>query len=116
MNVNETQNVLDNWDTFISGNFLKAVNVPNENEPFICVNIEVFTDVRDNTTRPRLSLENKGTKYDFDLNKTNSSFLKEKGVVSPRALIGKKIFFRKVRVHDPTKNMEVDGLRIDRVE
>ena len=107
---------LDAWDDFISGAFLKAVNVDSEKDAFVCTNAEIFKDMRDNSERPRLSLERNGQQYEFDLNKTNSVKAKELGATSTRKLIGKKIYFKKVLVRNPQTNQEVDGLRIHKIE
>jgi hypothetical protein len=114
-----TTQELDSWDDFIGSNFLKATDVTSENVPFICVNIEIIKekDMKGNESiRPRLMLECNKQVYEFDLNKTNSTKIKDSGIEKPRDLLGKKIFFRKVLVRNPANNKEVDGLRIWKVE
>lgn len=107
---------LDEWNDFISGTFIKATDVSNENEPFICTKAEPFLDNRDGIIRLRTTLEGKGQEYLFDLNKTNAIFLKNSGINKPREVVGKKIYFKKVLVFNPELKKEVDGLRISKVE
>lgn len=112
--VNEQDKSLTSWDEFVSGNFLKAINVNSENDAFIVVSLETATI--DDRKMLRLNLERNGQNYDFDVNKTNAARLKELGIQSPKELQGKKLFFRKALVRNPTTNKEVEGLRIYRVE
>lgn len=105
---------LDSWDSFISGSFLKAINVTNEEQPFVVTNVTI--EETEGGIKPRLQLENKETKFDFDLNKTNSLKISELGIKSPKDLIGKKIYFKKVLVRNPSTNKEVDGLRVHKVD
>lgn len=113
---NENDTRLDSWDSFISGNFLKANNVIDENESFNITEISEGTDPEGKDMRVRLSLERLGNTYDFDLNKTNAVKLKELGADTPKSLIGKKIYFRKVLVRNPRTNQEVESLRIHKLE
>jgi len=106
---------LDSWDKYTGGLFLKAADVKSEENAYVVVAVrEVKED--DDTDRLRLSLERNESKNDFDVNKTNAGKLKELGIENPKALIGKKIYFRKVLVRNPKTNQEVDGLRISKVE
>ena len=110
----EKNDKLDSWDNFISDNFLKAIEVKSEEDEFVCTSINIFTD-ENNSQRPRLELERNKTKWIFDLNKTNAKKVSELGVQTPRQLIGKTIYFRKVLVRNPQTNQEVDGLRISKI-
>jgi len=107
---------LDSWNDFISGAFLKAVNVNSTNDAFACINVEIFVDPRDNSERPRLTLEWKDQQFEFDLNKTNAVKAKELGVERPKDLVGKSLYFKKVLVRNPRTNQEVEGLRICKIE
>jgi len=107
---------LDNWDDFTSGAFLKAINVNSEADAFTIKEVDEFEDLRDNTTKPRLTLVKGDKEFIFDLNKTNAARLKELGIASPNALKGKKLYFKKALVRDPKKNIEVEGLRIAKIE
>ena len=111
---NETENGLGSWDTYVSGNFLKVINVQNEGEAFVCVAI---TEVeQDGIKKPRLTIERNGSEWDFDLNKTNAQKCSELGIKKPRDLIGKKVYFRRALARNPTTNKEVETLRISKIE
>lgn len=96
---------------YASGTFLKAVNVSSEKEAFTVTDAE---EVKSNDGREvlRLSLENNGLEYEFDLNKTNIKFLVGKGFIEPLTLVSKKLYFKKALVRNPKTQMEVEGLRI----
>ena len=111
----EVQDSLDSWDSYLSGNFLKAINVSSEADAYVVTGITEVEDP-DGIKRPRLHLERNNTQFDFDLNKTNAAKVKELGITSPKSVVGKKIFFRKVLVRNPKTNQEVDGLRVSKVE
>jgi hypothetical protein len=64
----------------------------------------------------RATVERNGIEYDFDLNKTNIKFLVALTYVEPLTLVGKKIYFKKALVRNPKTNVEVEGLRICKVE
>jgi len=101
---------LESWDEFISGDFLKASDVDSEKDAFACVSVETID--RDGKLQIRLNLQRNERDYAFDLNKTNAKKLKELEVKAPKEAIGKKIYFKKVLVRNPKTNVEVDGLRI----
>lgn len=107
---------LDSWDNYTSGSFLKAAHVSSDKDAFVVIGVDEAIDQTTKASRVRLNLERNGQEYDFDLNKTNGSKLRSLGVPSPNALVGKKIYFIKALVRDPKKNVEVEGLRISKVE
>lgn len=109
---------LDSWESFTSGSFLKTGNVDSDKEAFVCINIELIKDARSGqeVMKPRLTLEHNGIEYLFDLNMTNSNFLKMNGMSTPKAVIGSVLYFKKALVRDPKKGIEVESLRISRVE
>lgn len=102
----------DSWDGFL-GEFLKPVNVKNEEDAFVVLNVEVAEE--GDSPRPRLILEKDNIEYKFDLNKTNMNFLINAGIKSPKSLIGSKINFKKALVRNPKTNLEQEGLRICKV-
>jgi len=108
------ENELDNWNDFISGNFLKAIDVNSQEDAYVCVDIEQVD--RDGVAQIRLHLERNEKEADFDLNKTNAKKLKDLGLASPKAVIGKKIYFKKALVRNPKTNAEVESLRIWKVD
>ena len=113
---NETkQKELESWDSFIGDSFLKADNVENDKQQFVITSVENYYDERDESNKVRLNLESNENKFLMDLNKTNASFLKGKGIVMPKDLMEKVITFKKVLVRNPQTNKEVDGLRINSV-
>ena len=61
---------LDDWGKFTGSNFLKVTDVANENDVFVCIGAEEYTDDKGNV-KPRLTLSKAGKDYDFDLNVTN---------------------------------------------
>lgn len=103
---------LDSWDKFTS-NFIKASDVSNESEAYVCISVEQ-TD--DDQPKVRLTLERGEREFIFDLNKTNINNLKDLKVESPKKLIGKKIYFKKVLARNPNTNKEVDSLRIYKID
>ena len=105
---------LDSWDGFISGNFLKAVDVDSQEDAYACVGVELVD--RDGVGQVRLNLQRNEKDADFDLNKTNAKKLKELGIETPKNVIGKKIYFKKVLVRNPQTNAEVEGLRILKID
>jgi hypothetical protein len=108
----ENENV-KGWGAYIGGNFLKAENVKDENQVFICTKIE---DVEsDGRSRIRLTLESDGVEWDFDLNVTNAKKLKEV-YDHPLKAIGCQIFFKKVLVTNPQTKKEVESLRIHNIK
>ncbi len=110
------QGDLDSWDEYVSGNFLKAAAVGSEDDAYVVVDEEIVSDIDGQGKRIRLKLERNESKFDFDLNKTNAAKLKDLGLETPKAAIGKKIYFRKVIVRNPRTNIEVDSLRISKIE
>lgn len=84
---------LDSWEGFLGSNWLKPNDITEKDE-FVCLNVEL----EDENKRPRLTLERKGTgeNYLFDLNVTNSNFLRDTGIKNPRGMIGKLLTFTTV--------------------
>ncbi len=109
----ENNTMLDSWDAF-SGNYLKADEVNSEEDAYVCTKVEVSGEGVDIV--PVLTLERNELPKLFTLNKTNIKFLKEKEMTIPKELVGHKLYFRKVKVNNPTTGEEVDGLRISKVE
>ena len=110
----ENDNQLDSWDNFVSGNFLKAADVNSSEDAYVCIDIQVAQ--REDKENLRLTLERNEKESEFDLNKTNAKKLKELGINSPKEVIGKKIYFKKVLVRNPKTNLEVESLRISKIE
>jgi len=101
---------LDSWNDFTGKSWLKAEEVENEDQGFVCVDIKIDEDDK----RPILELENDKGKSFFSLNVTNSNKAKE-FVTTPKDLIGKKLYFRKAYVTSPSTKKEVETLRIKNI-
>lgn len=111
----EQTNNLDNWDNFCGSNFLKAMHIDDLSKGVVVEDIAVYED-DENSAKPRLSVSKGENKFLFDLNVTNSNFCKNNGITSPKQLIGKKLYFRKVNVTSPKTKKEVESLRINKIE
>lgn len=81
---------LDNWEGFLGSNFLKANDV-RETDVYVVIGVEIDTE----NNRPMLILEREGMNYKWTLNVTNATFVKNSNIPSPKALIGKKLSFKK---------------------
>lgn len=104
----------NSWDDYTS-NFLKSKDVKDENDAFVCTAVDDFD--KGALPVPRLTLEHGEDEcYTFDLNRTNATFCKDNGVASPKKLIGKKLYFKKVMARNPKTNIEVESLRICKIE
>ena len=109
----EEQKIVGEWDNYLK-NFLKTDDVTSEDQPFVIVSMEEV-DNRDERVI-RLHLETNQVKYIFDLNKTNTVFLKENGIKHPTEAIGKKVYFKIVQASNPSIQKEVPALRIAKIE
>jgi len=105
-------NEMDSWDGFLGSAFLGVDDVKSEQEMFICVGVELDEE----NDRPLLILEKDNVKQKFSLNVTNSNFVKDAGIMSPKGVIGKKVFFRKSMAFSPKAKKDVPTLRISKIE
>ena len=55
-------------------------------------------------------------KKDWEPNVTNKQIMKDAGITSPRALIGKKIYFKQVMNFNPQLKKKVPSLEIEKIE
>lgn len=99
---------------YASGDFLKAVNVHDDKEAFVITSVS--EEKQNDREVIRLSLQKGTLEYDFDLNKTNLSFLINAGYSDPLELVSHKLYFKKALVRNPKTNAEVEGLRICKIE
>ena len=106
---------LDSWDGFTSGMFLKASDVNSEQDSLVCIGAEIVVDKTTQKQKIQLTLEKNGKNYKFDLNQANLKAIKV-SVPNPKAVIGKKLYFKKVLVTSPKTKTEVESLRISKVE
>ena len=109
---NETGNEMDSWDGFLGSAFLSTEDVKDEQDAFVCYGVELDTE----NHRPMLLLEKNNVKQKFSLNVTNANFVKDANLSSPKAVIGKKVFFRKTMAFSPNAKKDVPTLRISKIE
>lgn len=102
---------LDNWNEYTGSSWLKAEDVKSSDDAYAIVNVEISEEDH----RPVLTLERDEQQSKFSLNVTNANKCKE-FVESPLKLIGKKIYFNKVRVMSPSTKKEVESLRINKID
>ena len=111
-NKNESGDI-NSWDGFV-GSWLKPVDI--ETVPCSIVVIDARAELSpDGNPQIVLSINHKEKKYDWSLNKTNTAFLKNSGLTSPRDVIGKTLVLNKTKVRDPKKSMIVDSLFIEKI-
>lgn len=105
---------LENWDDF-RGKWFRADFV--KTYPAVVV----FTTVKgefDSEGDAHLiyELQFDGKKLKWEPNKTNIEIMKKLEIISPRAIIGKKVTFVKIKVRNPQTKQMVDSLIIDKIE
>jgi hypothetical protein len=111
-----TQTTTDSWDNLCGSNFLKTSHVANEQDAFVVESIDLTEADEENTAKVRLYVGKGNETFIFELNVTNANFCKNAGIKSPKMLLGKKIFFKKVLVNSPKTKKEVESLRICKIE
>lgn len=104
---------LNDWDSIV-GNYLKAEHLDGKKGEFIVTDVKIV-DKNDGKSTISLFTEIKGVNWEFMLNWTNLSAVKEK-VKSPAELRGKTIHWEKVRVQNPQTKVMQDGISITAVE
>lgn len=109
----EKQPNLDTWDDF-AGDFIKADLV--QKYPALFVVKDVKANLEDGRPKLLCQIEYNGREWIFDLNKTNQNFVRNSGVKSPKALIGKKLTMAVIKVRNPTTGNLVNSLVIDKIE
>jgi len=110
----ETQPNIDNWDDFL-GKFIKAEMVKTWPALFIPISVRSNFDEEDNA-HVIYTGEFQGKKKDWEPNKTNIEILRNLNLPSPKALIGKKVYFKKVMNFNPSLKKKVPSFEIDKVE
>jgi len=107
--MSENQTNINSWDGILV-NYLKAKDLEEQTEKVVCIGVNLVDKELD------LEVELKQEKFIFSLNVTNKLFLKEHGIKSPSAIIGKVLTLKKVLATNPTTKKEVESLRISEVE
>ena len=111
---NETQPNIENWDDFL-GKWLKPEMVKTWPALFIPISVKGTFDDEENAHIVYTGeFDNK--KKQWEPNKTNIEILRTLGLASPRALIGKKVYFKKVMNFNPQIKKKVPSLEIEKVE
>ena len=109
----EDNTSLSSWDSF-TGNFLKPEDVKSEEDAYVVVG--VTSEEYDKKQKVVLNLERNEIAKDFTMNATNIKAVRELDIESPKALVGNKIYFIKIKVNNPNTNKIVDSLVITKVE
>ena len=109
---NEQGKEMENWDGFLGSAFLSVDDVKSEQDAFVCIGVEMDNE----NQRPSLILEHNNVKQKYSLNVTNSNFVKDAGIKSPKEIVGKKLYFRKSMAFSPSAKKDVPTLRILKVE
>ena len=110
----ETQPDLSNWNDFL-GKFFKVDHVKTWPAVVIATGLTGSID-DEGEAHVVYDVEYNTRKLKFEPNKTNIGIIRNAGIVSPRALIGKKITFRQVMNFNPQIKKKVPSLEIDKVE
>jgi len=111
---NETQPSTTDWDDF-SGKFLKAEIIKTWPAIFIPTSLKTSYDETMNAMLI-YSGEIEGKLKDWQPNKTNITIMKELGVPSPEALIGKQVVFKKVMNFNPNTKKKVPSVEIELIK
>ena len=112
--MNETQPDLENWDDFL-GSWFKAEFVKTWPAVTVFMGVKGQFDAEDNA-HLIYDIEYSGKKLKWEPNKTNIQILKEAGLTSPKALIGKKVYFKKVMNFNPQIKKKVPSFEVERIE
>lgn len=107
----------DSWDGIVK-NYLKSDNLENKEGSFVCEDIKVIP-VKDDDGNSKAKLEIyttvNDTDYIFSPNWTNTKFIKSQ-IKAPKNLLGKRLYYEKIKVRNPTTNTMVDGISIIKIE
>jgi len=112
--MNETQPNMENWDDFL-GKWLKAEMVKTWPALFIPISVRGSIDDDDNA-HIIYTGEFQGKKKDWEPNKSNIEIMRQAGITSPKALVGKKVYFKKVMNFNPQIKKKVPSLEIEKLE
>jgi len=104
---------LDNWNDF-AGVFLKCDLI--KEWPLIVVPIKVEAGFEEGKAKLIIEFLYMNRNWKLGLNKSNQEILRKSGLVSPNAIVGKKLTFEKIKARNPTLNLMVDSLILTKVE
>lgn len=104
---------IDSWDNIVK-NYLKAENLKSSKGFFVAENIEVIPSVsEDGKEQNKIEIETFIGKesYVFVPNYTNTKLIKSQ-IKAPKDVIGKKLYYEKIKVRNPNTNTMVDSISI----
>jgi hypothetical protein len=110
---NEQQPSAEDWCDF-SSQFLKVDLIKEFPVTLICKDVE--TEYDDDKPKLYVITEYLKKPWKMGINKTNITFIRNLGIKSPKAIIGKKLTFDKIKVRNPLTNSMVDGFLLTKVE
>ncbi len=105
---------LENWDDFM-GKWLKVEMVKTWPAIFIPISVKGAVDGEDNAHLVYTG-EFSGKKKDWEPNVTNKEIIRKACPTGPKALIGKKVYFKEVQNFNPQLKKRVPSLEIDKIE
>ena len=105
---------LDSFDDF-SGKFIRAENIKDWPVCFIPISADSHFD-EDENSHVVYTGEVEGKRKQWEPNKTNMQLLRQFGLKSPRALIGQKVWFKKVMNRNPNTKQLVASLEVEKLE
>jgi len=106
---------IDSWSGLLMEEFLNAKHFEGKETKFRVLDSRIVSEGENAKPKVSLTLEKDGSKYRFDLNVTNSKFVRDVDL-TPSGLSGKDLTIKKVNVMNPTTQQEVEGLRICKIE
>ena len=106
---------LDSWDKFSGNAFLKSTDIANENDAVAVIAVAEVTN-KEGKERIQITVEKAGKQYKKDLIAADIRTMKAAGIATPKQVIGKKLYFKKVFVNSPKTHQEVESLRIIKIE
>ena len=112
--MNETQANTDNWDDFL-GKFIKVDMVKTWPALFIPISVKGTIDDDDNAHIVYTG-EFQGKKKVWEPNKTNIDIIRQAGIKSPKAMIGKKFYLKQVMNFNPQLKKKVPSFEIEKIE
>jgi len=104
---------ISGWDDF-SGEYLKTDLI--KEWPVTLVPVKIEGTSEDGVVKLTMITEYNKRTWKLNLNKTNQNFIRGQGIPSPKALVGKKVTFEKIKVRNPQTNAQVDSFSICKIE
>ena len=105
---------VDSWDPF-KGNWLKPDDLKVVPANFVVTHVRGDKSP-DDKNQIILKGQINDLKKEWSLNKTNMDVCIEKGITSPKMLVGKTLVLDKNKVYNPSLKKQVDGLYIKEIK